>query len=66
MPKVKIFTQESGARHIAGSMQDQAIQPGATSIEKYLWGKRVMMTMPPFHVRTITYLVGHPHRAEPP
>ncbi|ROW08291.1 hypothetical protein VMCG_03193 [Cytospora schulzeri] len=49
MPKPKVFTQETGMRHIACSNQPKAIQPGAVSVEDFLQGKRLMVTMPPFH-----------------
>ncbi|ROW15215.1 hypothetical protein VPNG_03074 [Cytospora leucostoma] len=49
MPKPKTFTQETGMRHIACSNQAKAIQPGAGSVEDFLQGKRLMVTMPPFH-----------------
>ncbi|KAK7743245.1 putative NRPS-like protein biosynthetic cluster [Cytospora paraplurivora] len=49
MPKPKIFTQETGMRHIACSNQAKEIQPEAGSVEDFLQGKRLMVTMPPFH-----------------
>lgn len=59
MPKPLIWTQESMARQQGCSSQKHSELNG-TSIESMLWGKRVMVTVPPFHVRT-----GYetPHRA---
>lgn len=50
MPKPLIWTQESAARQHLCSSQEYSKFSG-TSIESMLWGKRVMVTVPPFHVR---------------
>lgn len=54
MPKPKVFTQETGMRHIACSNQAKTLQPGDGTVEHYLQGRRLMVTMPPFHVRLRT------------
>lgn len=49
MPKPLAFTQEGAVRHHACASQD--VPDGVTSIERLMAGKRVMVTVPPFHVR---------------
>lgn len=51
MPKPLIWTQESAARQHLCSSQEYSKFDG-TSIESIIWGKRVMSTVPPFHVST--------------
>ena len=50
MPKPLIWTQESMARQQICSSQEYSKFNG-TSVESFLRGKRVMVTLPPFHVR---------------
>lgn len=49
MPKPLAFTQEGAARHHACASQD--VPDDATSVERLMAGKRVMVTVPPFHVK---------------
>ncbi|KAL2282818.1 hypothetical protein FJTKL_10424 [Diaporthe vaccinii] len=48
MPKPLVWTQESLTRQALCSSQDYSKSKG-TSVESILWGKRVMVTVPPFH-----------------
>lgn len=48
LPKPLIWTQETAARHIeAGSRESPN---GLVSIDSFFHGKRVLSTLPPFHV----------------
>lgn len=50
MLKPLIWTQESAARqHICSSQEYSKLH--GTSLEGMLWGRRVMVTVPQFHVR---------------
>ncbi|ROW16995.1 hypothetical protein VPNG_01418 [Cytospora leucostoma] len=49
IPKPLVWTQETAARHYASAIQEVPDQQDVTSVEHLISGKRVMVTVPPFH-----------------
>ncbi|KAK2603194.1 hypothetical protein N8I77_009668 [Diaporthe amygdali] len=49
IPKPLIWTQECGIRHHDCAARNLPDQEGVTSVDHFITGKRLMVTVPPFH-----------------
>lgn len=57
VPKPLAFTQEAATRHFACASQE--VPQDVTSVEHLISGKRVMVTVPSFHVRRLHNAAAH-------
>lgn len=60
MPKPLMFTQDAAVRHHACASQDIPAHQDVTSVEHLISGKRMMVTVPSFHVSPQAHLVALP------